>query len=445
MTVSVAIVGSGPAGFYAVEALLKSEIDCSIDIIERLPTPFGLIRFGVAPDHQTTKNVARAFALSAEQPEVSFFGNVELGRHVTLADLRQDYDAVILAVGAAKDRALGIPGEDKAGVIGSAEFVGWFNGHPDFADLAPDLNTECAVVVGNGNVAIDIARVLVKTPEEMRSSDLPAHAAAVIHAAPLHRVHIIGRRGPLQAKFTNVELREMGELQNALPVVDPAQLPDSVPETLSKREQRLVAKNLATFREFAEMQAEGRGKRVHFDFFTAPVEVLGGDKVEGLRVERTRLEGGRAVGTGETFDLPCGLVFKAIGYSTPPLPEVPFDEAQGRVLNREGRVTDSDGKVQPGVYVVGWAMRGPTGVISSSRADGRLVAEHIAADLGAGGKPGGRGLLARLQAAGCQPVSFEDWQRIEAAEEAAAPTGAPRCKFVRVDDMLALLAETADA
>jgi ferredoxin--NADP+ reductase len=431
MTVSVAIIGSGPAGFYTAEALCRREFDVSVDIIERLPTPFGLIRAGVAPDHQTTKKVSRVFEKTAQRDEVRYFGNVEVGTDVSLDELRGIYDAVVLAVGAPGDQPLGIPGEDKRGVYGSATFVGWYNGHPDFRDLDPDLEVKAAAVIGVGNVAIDVARVLVKTDAEMAESDIPSAVADAIRASPLTDVYIFGRRGPNDAKFTNVELREMGELETAVSLVDAAQLPDKVPD-LPPREQRLKAKNLATLSEFSERTADEKPKHVHFRFFASPVEILGGDRVEGLRLEQTRVEDGRAKGTGEFFDIDCGLVIPAVGYRADPVDGAPFDDRRRIVPNDGGRVAD-------GLYAVGWIKRGPTGVISTNRPDGVEVAEHIETDIGEGGNPGRQALRDLLKARGVGDITYPDWQKIDAAEVANATPPAPRQKFVTVEEMLAVL------
>ena len=437
MPISVAIVGSGPAGFYTAEALVKTlDGEVAVDILERLPTPFGLIRAGVAPDHQTTKKVSRSFEKTAHRPEVRYFGNVEVGRDLALAELQGTHDAVVLAVGSPFDRALGIPGEDKVGVIGSAAFVGWYNAHPDFADLEPDLNTEAVAVIGNGNVAIDVARVLVKTAGEMAESDIPEYAQRAIERAPVTDVHLFGRRGPLEAKFTNVELREMGRLEDCAPVIDAAQLPDAVGE-MSDRDRRLKGKNLATLQEFATQDAGKRAKRVHFTFFASPVEILGTDRVEGLRLEKTRLEGGRARGTGETFEIACGLVIPAVGYRSVALDGAPFDAANAIVPSEDGRVA-------PGLYAVGWIKRGPTGVIATNRPDGVAVAEHIRADIGGGSKPGRAALERLLEERGAQVVGYADWKRIEQAEEAGAGAPAPRRKLFRIADMLSV-ARAGDA
>lgn len=436
MTLSVAIIGSGPSGFYTAEALLRSVDDVEIDIIERLPTPYGLIRGGVAPDHAKTKNVSRAYEKTARDPRVRYYGNVAMGPDVSLDVLRETYDAVVLATGAAVDRPLGVPGDDLPGVMGVAAFVGWYNGHPDFRDLDPPLDTETVAVVGVGNVAVDVARVLTKTPAEMAATDLADYAAAAIHASPIKNVYMFGRRGPHHAKFSNVELREMGQLEDSAPVLDPEQLPAEVPDdyaaTLSNRDLRMTQRNLATLHDFVAMDAGNRSKQVHFEFYANPVGILGDDRVQGIRIERTKVEDGRAVGTGETFDIPCGLVIPAIGYLSDPIDGVPFEW---------GRSVNEDGRIEPGLYAVGWIKRGPSGVIGSNKPDGSTAAAQIVEDCGPGddAKVGRAALDNHLQTNNIRVVGFDDWKRIEAAEEAAAAAPAPRRKFGRVADMLAVL------
>jgi ferredoxin--NADP+ reductase len=440
MPVSVAIVGAGPAGFYTAEALLDKLPGVQIDLIEKLPTPYGLIRAGVAPDHQTTKNVARKFEQTAQRESVQYFGNVEVGRDVQLAELRKLYDAVVLAIGSAGDRYLGIPGEDKEGVYGSAVFVGWYNGHPDFRDLNPRLDTAAAVVVGNGNVALDIARVLVKTRAEMQASDIPPYSAEAIYASPLKDVYILGRRGPLEAKFTNVELRELGTLDDADPIVDSADLPLKANLAAGKA-GRLQEKNLATLQEFSSRGRGAKSKRVHFRFNALPRECLGDDQVEGLRFERSRVEQGSAVGTGQYGVIRCGLVVIAIGYRATPIPGVPFDPDRGLVPNMDGRVA-------PGLYAVGWAKRGPSGVIATNRPDGVVCSDQISAEMGTAErrgveKPGRDGLERLLAERNVTVVSFADWQQIDAAEIAAGGGKAPRRKFTTLDEMLGFIAPRA--
>ena len=432
MSISVVIVGSGPSGFYVAEALIKSEADVAIDIVDRLPTPYGLIRGGVAPDHQSTKRVTRAYERTATNEAVRYFGNVELGRDVSLGELREMYDAVVLTIGMPGDGKLGVPGEEKKGVIGSAAFVGWYNGHPDFRDLDPCLDTENVVVIGNGNVAIDIARVLVKTPEEMTETDLPKHVGEVIQAAPVTDVYMVGRRGPVQAKFTNVELREMGHLTNAAAIVDPADLPDEVTGDWSDRDRRLRERNIESLRGYSTDERDGKVKSVHFTFYAKPVEILGGDAVTGIRLEKTRVVDGRAEGTGEYFEIACSLVVPAIGYVLQPPQDIPFDEETGTIRNTDGRIDE-------GVYVAGWAKRGPTGVIGTNKPDGQNAAALLLEDIQHGTKPGREAFETMLRQRDVRWVDFAAWKKIDDAEVANAPQGAPREKFVTVPEMLEFL------
>jgi ferredoxin--NADP+ reductase len=434
MPVNIAIVGSGPAGFYTAAALIDSDDDVSIDIIERLPTPFGLIRGGVAPDHLTTKNVTRKYEKTALTDPVRYYGNVAVGRDISLRELRDIYDAVVLTIGAPNDRALDIPGADKTGVFGAAAFVGWYNGHPDFCGLNPDLDVIAAAVIGAGNVAIDVARLLSRSDKGLAATDMPDYAEKAIGQSPITDVYLFGRRGPLEAKFTNVELREMGELSECVPQVKAEQLPNGVGD-LEDREKRLKGRNLETLKSFSGRDRQEKPKRVHFEFYAAPTEILGGDRVEGIRLERTHVEDGRAVGTGEFFDVPCGLVVSAIGYRSEPLDGAPFDEKRGIIPNEDGRVED-------GLYAAGWIKRGPSGVISTNRPDGVAVARYIHDDFQAGaigGKPG-RGALEELLAERkIRSVSYEDWKTIEAKEVENAEGDHPRKKFVSVREMLDVL------
>lgn len=432
---SVCIVGSGPSGLYAADTILRKRPGCAIDIIDRLPTPFGLVRAGVAPDHQGTKNIVRQFERSMTKPGVRFLGNVCIGKDITYAELKASYDAVVLALGAPVDRTLGIPGEDLGGVYGSGAFVGWYNAHPDHADLAPRLDTPGVAVIGNGNVALDIARILAKTPAEMTGSDISAPAVDAIAAAPLTDIYLLGRRGPLEASFTSAELGELGHLDRARPVVDPAVLEGVTADAVSDpKEQKVKDKNLEILREFAA-RTDDKPVRVHLLFNAAPKEILGADgQVAGLRIERTRVENGRAVSTGETFDLDVGTVVTAIGYRIAAIDGVPVDDNRGIVANQDGRVEN-------GVFVVGWAKRGPSGVIPSNRSDSMAVAELILGHLetAAGRTPGPAAIDALLAERGVTPVCFDDWQKINAAEVARATEGRPREKFTRITEMLAAL------
>jgi ferredoxin--NADP+ reductase len=436
MAIKVAIVGSGPAGLYTADALLdmgKAQgKDFRIDIIERLPSPYGLIRFGVAPDHQSTKKIIKVFERTVLRDEVTYFGNAEVGRDVSLEELRGLYDAVVLSVGAGHDRPLGIPGEDKQGVYGSASFVGWGNSHPDLVDLDPLLDVEGVVVIGNGNVALDVARVLVKTPAELATSDLASAAGEAIAGAPLRDVYMVGRRGPVDAKFTNVELREMGELEACAPAVDAAVLPADAAEITDARDRRVRERNLGTLRSFTEMSPEGKAKRCHFLFYASPVEILGDERVSGVKFERTKVEGGVAVGSGEFFTIDCGVVIAAIGYMSHAIDGAPYDE-------RRAIVPNDDGRVEPGLYAAGWIKRGPSGVISTNKGDGKTVAQLIDADISDGGRAGGEALTALLAERGARIVTYADWRVIEAAEIANAVPPAPRRKFTTVADMLAVL------
>jgi hypothetical protein len=310
MAHTIAIIGSGPAGFYAAEGIAKARPDARVDIFDRLPTPYGLVRSGVAPDHQGTKNVWRVFQRTAHRDNVRFLGNVEMGRDISLAELREAYDAVVLAIGAPVDRELGVPGEHQRGVIGSHPFTSWYNGHPDWSGFDPDLDTSHIAIIGNGNVAVDVARVLGRTPPEMVKTDLPQYASERISRAPLTDIYMIGRRGPGEASFTPVELRELGDLARTVAVVDGSQLPESI-AAKDPKDQKLKDKILEILRGYSQNDPQSKPVRLHIMFYAAPQEVLGdGDKVTGLRLMKTKVEGGRAVATGETFDLPVGVIVK---------------------------------------------------------------------------------------------------------------------------------------
>ena len=430
-----AIIGSGPAGFYTAEALAKAFGErARIDIIDKLPVPYGLIRFGVAPDHQSIKAVSKRYDKVADDPQVRFVGNVAVGGEaISVEELRGLYDAVILATGAPHDRALGIPGEELPGVIGSAAFVGWYNGHPDFADLAPRLDGQHAVVIGNGNVALDVARILSKTRAEFAGSDIVGHALDALEGSGVRTITFLGRRGPHQIAMTPKELGELGHLAAAAPQVDPADFP---PLAEDEALDPGLRKSVSHLRAFAEAPPVGdKPKSVVFDFFAKPLAIEGEGRAERVVVERTKLEGDRAVGTGETYAVPADLVVSCIGYSSPPIDGVHFDEAGGKYRNDHGQIED-------GLYCVGWARRGPSGTIGTNRPDGYEVAEQVArakAPGTDGGKAGGEGLDALLSGRGVKSTSFADWRRIEQAEAAAARPDSPREKFVRHHDWLNVL------
>jgi ferredoxin--NADP+ reductase len=430
-----AVVGSGPAGFYTAEALVKAYGDAArIEIIDRYPVPYGLIRFGVAPDHQSLKAVSKRYDQVAGESSVRFVGNVNVGRDVSVGELTELYDAVILAIGAPHDRKLGIPGEELPGVVGSAEFVGWYNGHPDFADLAPPLGGTHAAVIGNGNVALDCARILSKNTHEFEASDIVGHALEALEKASIETVTILGRRGPHQISMTPKELGELGHLDASTPAVDAADFPPVEADEALEPGQR---KSIAILRDFASSGPDSsKRKRIVFDFFAKPLRIEGEGRAERLIVERTILdESGGAKGTGETYEVPASLIVTSIGYQTPRMEGVPYDERGGRFANDQGRIAD-------GLYAVGWARRGPTGTIGTNRPDGYEVAEQVAAAMPPGSdgeKRGGEGLGALLGNRGVDATSFDDWRAIEAAEVAAARPGSPREKFVRHGDWLKIL------
>jgi NADPH-dependent glutamate synthase beta subunit-like oxidoreductase len=426
----IAVVGSGPAGYYTAEACQKKfGDDVRVDIIDRLPVPYGLIRFGVAPDHQSIKGVSKRYEAVNLSDNVRFVGNVSVGDHVSIAELQQLYDAVVLATGAPNDRAVGIPGDDLPGVIGSAAFVGWYNGHPDFVSLHPDLQGPGVVVIGNGNVALDVARILSKTRVEFTGSDIVTHALDALDVSGIKRITFLGRRGPHQIAMTPKELGELGHLERATPIVSESDFPPAGDDALLEPGMR---KSVAHLRAFAISEVPPKEISVVFDFFAMPVAIEGEGKVERIIVERTELDADmRSVGTGERYAIPCSLVVACIGYETPPIEGVPYEHGRGRFAN-------SDGRILPGLYCVGWARRGPSGTIGTNRPDGYALVDLIAEDAGGGtGKTGRAGLDVLLAERGADVVTFRDWKKIEEAENARAREGAPREKFVAVVDMIA--------
>ncbi|WP_310534553.1 FAD-dependent oxidoreductase [Novosphingobium sp.] len=431
----IAIIGSGPAGYYTAEAAQKQwGEDVVVDIFDRLPVPFGLIRTGVAPDHQSIKGVSRRYEAVALSDNVRFIGNVTVGEDVSIAELEAMYDAVVLATGAPYDKKLGLEGEDLAGVHGSAAFVGWYNGHPQFAGLDPDVSGGHAVVIGNGNVALDVARILAKTRGEFAGSDIVGHALDILQQSRIEQITILGRRGPHQIAMTTKELGELAHLERACPRVDPADLPDEGEDALLEPGQRKSVTHLRSFAAIPESHRADKDMEIEFDFFASPRRILGdGGKVTGVEVERTKLDGGRAVGTGETYVVPASLVVACIGYQTSPIPGVPFEESAGRFANVDGRIL-------PGLYCVGWARRGPSGTIGTNRPDGFSIIERIVEDLASGaakgGKPGRAAFDALAEQRSLKIVRFRDWQNIDEAEKANAREDSPREKFVDVGAMI---------
>lgn len=421
MSASVVVVGSGPAGFYCAEAIHKKAPGVSVDIVDRLPTPFGLVRSGVAPDHQGTKNVWRVFDRTARRDAIRFVGGVEVGKDVSVAELLGLYDAVVLAVGAPVDRALGIEGESLEGVYGSGAFTAWYNGHPDFSGLNPTLRGPGIAVVGHGNVAVDVVRVLGRTRSEMAKTDLPAYAMEAVEQADYRDIYMLGRRGAAEASFTPVELRELGDLAATDAMVKAEQLPETVTAD-DPKQQKLKEKILGTLRVYAENRGD-TPRRLHLEFFASPTRILGDERVEGIELSRTAVRDGRAVPTGETFVLDVGTVITCIGFGVAPLAAVPQSKG-GHCYENEA------GKVSPRLYAVGWAKRGPSGVIATNRQDSASVAHRLVDELEAeAGREGGPGLDRLLQSRGSLCVDYAGWERIDQAEQAAASEEAPRQKL----------------
>lgn len=435
MTRHVAIVGSGPAGYYTAEAAQKKwGDDVRVDVFDTLPVPYGLIRTGVAPDHQSIKGVSRRYEGTALSDNVRFVGNVTVGKDITVGELEALYDAVVFATGAPHDRPLGIPGENLGNVFGSAAFVGWYNGHPQFAGLAPDLSGRSAVVIGMGNVALDVARIVSKKGREFDGSDIVGHALNALAASNIRQITIVGRRGPHQIMMTPKELGELMHLDQATPRVDPADLPEEADDAFLEPGLRKSVTHLRSFAAIPESERADKPIEIDFDMFASPVRLRGSGKVEGVEVERTVVEAGKAIGTGETYTIPADMVVSCIGYRSSPIPGVPFDERAGRFANDQGRIL-------PGLYAVGWARRGPTGTIGTNRPDGYGVVERIEEDLASGAISGaareGRAGFDRLAAErGIDVVTFRDWKKIEEAEAKAARKGAPREKFVDIESMI---------
>jgi ferredoxin--NADP+ reductase len=431
--IHIGIVGAGPSGCYVADALGRKLPGARIDIFDRLPTPFGLVRGGVAPDHQGTKNIARQFERTLGKEGVRFLGNVAIGRDISYEELKAAYDVLVITIGALEDRRLGIPGEDLDAVYGSGRFVAWYNGIPDARELEPTLDGKSIAIIGNGNVALDIARLLGKTPDELATSDLCAHARTAFAAAPVEDIWLIGRRGPCEASFTTAELAEFGELSRVATHVEGSQLPDTLPDGMADEPRKLAEKNLEVLRNYAVRGAQGdRPVRIHFVFNAAPVAILGESRARELVLERTRSENGQTIRGGETFVIPADTIISAIGYRSTPFPGLPFDDRRGIVANEQGRV-------EPGVYTSGWCKRGPQGVVPANRADSLAVAELILADLAAieaKGKSGGAMIDSLLAERGTRPVDFAGWQKINAAEIAAG-LGRPREKLTRIGELLA--------
>ncbi|MBD0339246.1 MAG: FAD-dependent oxidoreductase [Thermoleophilia bacterium] len=443
----VAVVGSGPAGFYAAGALLASDPPAEVDMLERLPTPWGLVRLGVAPDHPKLKEVSRAFEKIAARPGFRFFGNVELGRDARQADLAELYDGVVYAVGAQTDRRLGIPGEDLPGSWSATELVAWYNGHPDYQHLEFDLSVERVAVVGAGNVALDVLRMLALTREELASTDATDASIEAIAGSDLEELVMLARRGPAQAAFTTPELKEMGELAGADILVDLAELElDPVSEARLEGDTN-ARRNLEVLREFAAREPAGSPRSVRLRFCVSPVAILGDGRVEAVEVVRNRLVDERAVPTDERETIGCGLVFRSVGYHGVPLPDIPFDEDTGTMPNDGGRVLDEAGEPIPGLYCAGWIKRGPTGVIGTNKKDATETVELLLEDARTGKLPRSDApadaLVDLLVERGARPVIYAGWEAIDALERSRGePLGRPRVKLCSWDELLAAATES---
>ncbi len=452
----VAIIGSGPSGFYAAEHLQKqADLIVQIDMFDRLPTPYGLVRGGVAPDHQKIKSVTKIYDKIASNPNFRFYGNVEFGRDLTLADIQQHYHAVIYAVGAQTDKALGIPGEDLPGSHAATEFVAWYNAHPDYRDLQFDLTQENVVVIGVGNVAMDVVRILASSYDELYQTDIADYALEALHDSRVKNIYVLGRRGPAQSAFTNPEIKELGELSDAEVIVAPAEvaLDPHSQAYIESGQDKVAAKNVEILRGYAQKPAEGKKRKIIMRFLTSPVEIIGTDRVEAIQIVKNELyqtDKGelRPRETDETETIPVGLVFRSVGYRGVPLPGVPFYDKWGTIPNDKGRIlTDQkDGQPVTGSYVVGWIKRGPSGVIGTNKPDSVETANMLLEDMQAGQlfnptAPSREALENLLRERQPDYVTFADWQILDNLEqERGKSVNRPRVKFSRVDEMLNALA-----
>jgi ferredoxin--NADP+ reductase len=453
----VAIVGAGPAGFFLAERLLageRADLAVEVDLYERLPAPYGLVRFGVAPDHEKIKSVTRAFDVVASRPGFRYFGNIEFGNEVTLADLTRHYDAVCFTTGAQTDRRMGIPGEDLRRSHAATEFVAWYNGHPRFRHLEFDLDVEQVAVVGVGNVAVDVARILCRTPAELATTDIADYALDALRRSRVKQVYLLGRRGPAQAAFTTPEARELGELSGAdvdAPAAEVALDPLSR-EQLARSDDRALKKKVEVLQGFATRAREGKRKLLSIRFLVSPVELLGDSlgRVRGMRLVRNALvaDGGgalKAVPTGTFEELPVGLVFRSVGYRGVPLAGVPFDEKSGTIPNLRGRVLHPDtGHPTPGLYVAGWIKRGPSGVIGTNKPDAAETAEALLEDLASGAlphprEPGPEAIERLLRERQPCLITFQDWKALDRIEsERGMESGRPRVKMAEAEIMAKL-------
>ncbi len=441
-----AMIGSGPSGFYAAENLLHTkDMQVQVDMFEKLPAPFGLVRYGVAPDHPKIKNVTKIYEKVAEQKGFQFLGNVEVGRNISVDELRQFYDVIIFATGAEKDRKLGILGEDLPGCHTATEFVGWYNGHPDFREEIFDLSQPIVAIIGQGNVALDVARILGKSVDELKNTDIARHALEALAESKVKEIHIFGRRGPAQAAFTPVEIREFAEFADCNCIVKPQdlELNESSRKELEDPDNAVRKKNYEILLQLSQKKHEPKKRQIIFHFLKSPVEICGAKHLDKIIFEKNILVGNpgeqKARGSGEREEIRCDLLFKSVGYRGIPIKGLPFHDQWGIIPNQHGRVADSE-QIYSGLYAVGWIKRGPTGVIGTNKPDAEETVKMIMEDLPhlrPCKTPDTEALKKLLQRYEIRVVSFADWKKIDAAEiERGKESGKPREKFVKVSGML---------
>ena len=441
----VAVVGSGPSGFYATEAMFKAEPRVQVDMFDRLAAPFGLVRYGVAPDHEKIKSVIKVYERIASTADFKFFGNVRVGRDITVAELRVHYDAIVFACGAQTDRRLGIPGEDLPGSYTATEFVAWYNGHPDYVNHRFDLSHDVAIVIGQGNVAVDVCRILCKTVDELKHTDIAGYALEALAESKVKEIHMVGRRGPVQAAFTPQEMKEFGELEDCEPRIDVGDLevgPVDQAERDDSKNSR-ARKNLGVLEDLASRAASSKSRRFVVQFLSSPKEIRGGGRVESVVFERNRLEGEpgsqRARGTGDTFEMDCGIFFRSVGYRGVPIEGVPFNDDWGVFPNDEGRITDAGVPVS-GLYAVGWIKRGPSGIIGTNKPDSIATVKSLLEDvtqLAPCAQPDSSAVRDLIAGRAVRVITYDEWKQIDAAEVAlGSRAGKTREKFCTLEDAL---------
>lgn len=451
----VAIIGAGPSGFYAADTLFKSNLTIHVDAFDKLPTPFGLLRGGVAPDHQQMKTVGKYYdrVATKNSERFNFFGNVEIGKDITIDELKQYYHALIFSYGSSSDKKTGLPGEELEGNYSAREFVGWYNGHPDYAHFDFDLSQESVCIIGQGNVAVDVARILAKTPEELKTSDIAQHAVEKLSKSKIKQIHMIGRRGPVQVAFTSLEAKELGELEDCNIIVKKEDLilDDANKTELDHESSNKARKNYEILTELAEKPLQNKSKQIEIRFFQSPTEIKGTTQVSSLECDVVRQEGEAfnqsIVKTGESISIPCGLVFRSIGYKGVGLPGLPFDDKKGIIPNNSGRIIDEQGNAISGLYTSGWIKRGPSGVLGTNKPCSAETVEKLLEDLEQLNDcpiPDTNAILSLLKQRNVTVVSYEDWLVIDEQELARGKAvGKPREKFVTYDELLKAAHKTA--